>query len=192
MIRNSLKYILCICGLIALMPILIFVSFLIMLEDGFPLIYRQSRLGINQKEFTIYKLRTMKKHAPQIATHEVSDQYFLKVGKFIRKTKLDEFPQLYNILIGDLNFVGPRPGMASIPSLVHERESLDIYSLTPGITGLAQILGYDMSNPAELAKIDRIYLENQSTKLNLIVLLGTFFQAPRKHLCNKYNITYNV
>lgn len=192
MMRNSFKYILCIFGLIAIMPILVFVSFLIILEDGFPIIYKQSRLGLHEKEFTIYKLRTMKKQAPQIATHEVADQYFLKVGRFIRKTKLDEFPQLYNILIGDLNFVGPRPGMASISSLVHERKSLDIYSLTPGITGLAQILGYDMSKPAELAKIDRIYLENQSTKLNLIILLGTFFKAPKKYLRNKYNIKNNV
>lgn len=192
MMYQSLKYIICIIGLIVIMPILFIVSLFIFFEDGLPIIYKQARLGIHKKEFIIYKLRTMKNEAPQIATHEVSSKYFLFVGKFIRKTKLDEFPQLYNIIIGDLNFVGPRPGIASIKKLVEERDKNNIYTLTPGITGLAQILGFDMSDPVKLAEIDKIYLENQSMKLNLIILLGTFFKSPKKYLVRKYGIKLNV
>lgn len=192
MMRQSIKYIICIIGLIIIMPVLILMSAFIFLEDGLPIIYKQARLGIHKNEFTIYKLRTMKNEAPQIATHEVPNSYFLFFGKFIRKSKLDEFPQLYNILIGDLNFVGPRPGIASIKELIHEREKNNIYSLKPGITGMAQILGYDMSDPVELAKIDKIYMDNQSTKLNLIILLATFFKYPQNYICKKYGLKKNV
>lgn len=192
MILKSLKYIICIIGLISIMPVLLIISILILIEDGFPIIYKQSRLGINQSNFTIYKLRTMRKNSPQIATHEVSSKYFLKIGHFIRKTKLDEFPQLFNILIGDLNFVGPRPGMASIISLVEERERFDVYSVKPGITGLSQILGFDMSKPTDLAAVDKIYIENQSIRLDLIILSGTFFRYPKRYIAKEFQIECDV
>ena len=188
MINKFFQNIICLAGLSMLSPILLLIVMLIFLEDGAPTIYKQMRLGKDKKKFTIYKLRTMKNGAPQIATHEVSNKYILKVGSIIRSTKFDEFPQLINILKGDINFVGPRPGMASIDNIVKQRDLRNVYSVKPGITGLSQILGYDMSNPVKLAEVDGIYIENQSMKLNFIIFLGTFFKFPRTYLRNKFSI----
>ncbi len=175
-------------GLIVIFPLLAFVCLMIVLEDGFPVIFAQARLGKDRKIFKIYKIRTMKKNTPQAGTHNVSSNYHLNTGKIIRWLKLDEFPQLINILKGDINLVGPRPGLPEQNELTKARINRNIFNNKPGITGLAQICGYDMSNPERLSQIDELYFQNQSFKLDTLILLGTFFKVARNYLQKELKI----
>ena len=188
MIISALRNTICTIGLLLIMPIICIASFAVFLEDGFPFFFRQKRVGLNQKIFTIYKVRTLKKNAPQVGTHELNNDFQLKTGRIIRKFKLDEFPQLVNVLKGDINIVGPRPGLVIQSELFDERSSKNIYSIKPGITGLAQILGYDVSNPRKLAEIDETYIINRSLIINFLIILGTFFNLPKKILRKKFEI----
>jgi len=171
-----------------LIPLLGLISALVALEDGFPILFVQARLGKDRKIFKIYKIRTMKKNTPQAGTHNVSSNYHLYVGKIIRSLKLDEFPQLINILKGDINLIGPRPGLPEQTDLTKARMSKDIFKNKPGITGLAQVVGYDMSDPRKLAEIDELYFKKKSLKLDLLIIIGTFFTYPRNYLKNQLNI----
>ena len=161
---------------------------LIFIEDGSPFFFKQKRLGLNQKIFTIYKLRTLKKSAPQVGTHELEESCKLKVGKIIRAMKLDDFLKLLYVLNGELNLVGPRPGLSSQIELKESRSLLGIFEVTPVITGLSQILGYDMSDPERLAEVDKIYIQNQTAVIDLMVLIGTFARAPKDYLASKFSI----
>lgn len=171
-----------------IVPILLLVACFILIEDGLPIFFTQERLGINKKIFKIYKIRTMKKNTPQLGTHEVREDFQLRAGTFARNLKLDEFPQLLNVIKGDINLVGPRPGLANQNDLMKARMQKGVFNIKPGITGLSQILGFDMSDPVNLSKIDKIYIENYSAKLNIFILAGTFFKSPRKYLALKLNI----
>lgn len=188
MIIIVLRNFICLTGLILISPFLLVCCSLIFLEDGPPFFFKQHRLGLHQSIFKIYKLRTLRKSAPQVGTHELNESLKLRIGKIIRALKLDEFPQLLNVVKGELNLVGPRPGLDSQIKLRESRELLSIFEIKPGITGLSQILGYDMSDPEALAKIDKIYVENYSVTLDLMILLGTFVNAPRRYLASKFNI----
>ena len=184
----ALKNIICLTALIFISPILVVSGLFIILEDGMPILFTQERVGLHKKLFTIYKIRTMKKNAPQVGTDKINNIYHLKVGSILRKLKLDEFPQLINVLIGDLNLVGPRPGLKNQDELLKSRSNKNIFSTKPGITGLAQILGYDMSDPKLLAEIDALYIKNQTVRLDTIILFGTFFNFPRKYLATQFKI----
>jgi len=186
------RNIICIVVLMLILPILAFASLLIFVEDGLPVFFRQERLGKNKKIFTIYKIRTMKNDAPQRGTHAVSNSFLLKIGKLIRKIKLDEFPQLINVIMGDINLVGPRPGLVTQEILRSEREENNIFNINPGITGLAQILGYDMSNPKKLSEIDLIYMKNKSLHFDLMILLGTFFSKYRSQIASRLDVHVNT
>ena len=175
-------------GLILLSLPLFVVAFCLLIEDGMPVLFKQKRRGQNNKIFLIYKIRTMKNNTPELGTYDVDSIFKLKTGIVIRALKVDEFPQLVNVLKGDLNLVGPRPGLEIQMELTEARLSKDIYRVKPGITGLAQILGYDMSNPEKLALVDSIYLENESFRIKMFILLGTFFKYPRNHLANQFKI----
>jgi O-antigen biosynthesis protein WbqP len=175
-----------------MIPIMALASLLIFFEDGLPIFFRQERLGKNKKIFTIYKIRTMKNDAPQLGTHAVSKIFLLRIGKLIRKIKLDEFPQLINVIIGDINLVGPRPGLVSQEILLCEREKKNIFKINPGITGLSQILGYDMSNPEKLSEVDLIYMNNKSKYVDLMILLGTFFSKYRNKIALKLGVNLNM
>ena len=181
MINQIIKIISAICFLL-ISPVIILSMIFILIEDGLPTIFTQKRLGINKKEFYIYKLRTMKKNTPNIATHEINKNKLLNVGIFLRKFKIDELPQVLNYIKGDINLVGPRPGLPSQKELAQQREINNIFDIKPGITGLAQILGYDMSDPILLSKIDKIYLNNQRTDVKLKILLATFYKRYRSNI----------
>ncbi|MDA9068910.1 sugar transferase [Gammaproteobacteria bacterium] len=183
-LRNTISLI----GLILVLPLLIIISFFIYLEDGLPIFFKQKRFGIDEKEFTIFKIRTMKENAPELGTHDVDEIFQLRTGKVIRALKLDEFPQLLNVLKGDVNLVGPRPGLISQGKLRNERCNKNIFSIKPGITGLAQILGYNMSDPVKLAEIDRVYMDNQTIHLDTLILFGTFVSAFRGRISSKLGI----
>ena len=191
MIIIALRNLICIIGLISVLPFLFFASLLIFIEDGCPIFFLQRRIGLAEKIFTIFKIRTMKKDTPEVGTHDVKEIFQLKSGRVIRAIKLDEFPQLINVIRGDLNLVGPRPGLDTHQEPKNARIEKNIFTIKPGITGLAQILGYNMSQPKKLADIDKIYIHERSAKLNIIILLGTFFNYPRNYLSLKYKIDLN-
>jgi O-antigen biosynthesis protein WbqP len=189
MIIVVLRNIICLIGLIVILPFMVIASLLICLEDGFPVFFKQKRIGLNKQIFTIYKIRTLKRNAPQVGTHEIEDRYKLTLGRIVRALKLDEFPQLWNVVRGDLNLIGPRPGLESQLALEEARMVQGVFDAKPGITGLAQVLGYDMSTPERLAEVDKFYVNHKSIKLNTIIFLGTFFKYPRTYLASMLNIS---
>ena len=172
----------CIIGLLIISPLLFFAAIAIMIEDGMPVLFIQERIGKNQLIFKIIKIRTLKIGAPNTGTHQLKNEYNLKCGKLIRKIKLDEFPQLINVLKGDINLIGPRPGLVSQIDLTQNRNANGIYDIKPGITGLSQVLGYDMSDPSKLAEIDKMYIQKQSLYLNFLILISTFTPFLKKYL----------
>jgi O-antigen biosynthesis protein WbqP len=177
-----IRDIICIVGLLLIAPVLFFAAIAIFIEDGMPILYIQERIGKNKLIFRIIKMRTLKIEAPSIGTHELDQKYMLKSGKLIRKIKLDEFPQLINVLKGEINLVGPRPGLVSQVNLTECRDEKGVYDVKPGITGLSQVLGYDMSDPKKLAEIDKIYIEKQSSFIDFVILVSTFSSFPKKYL----------
>ena len=181
-IFRFMRNLICITGLIIMSPFLLFATLVIILEDGIPVFFIQERVGKNNKTFKIIKIRTLKKDAPNTGTHQLDQKYQLISGKLFRKIKLDEFPQLINVIKGDINLIGPRPGLISQTELTKTRSAKGIYEIKPGITGLSQVLGYDMSDPIKLAEIDKLYIENQSIYIDFLILIGTFVKFPKNYL----------
>jgi O-antigen biosynthesis protein WbqP len=157
-------------------PIFLLLSIAILIEDGFPVFFTQKRVGINYSFFNIYKFRSMKKNTPNVATHllENPDQYLLKIGKFIRKTSLDELPNLINIVKGEMVFVGPRPALYNQDDLMQFRVATGVSKLKPGITGWAQINGRDEISIPEKVKLEQEYLYRKSVLLDIQIIIKTF------------------
>jgi len=162
--------------LTVLSPIFLFVAFAILIEDGYPFFFIQKRIGINYSFFNIYKFRSMKKNTPNVATHLLinPDQYLLKIGKLIRKTSLDELPNLINIIKGEMVFVGPRPALYNQQDLMEFRVATGVSKLKPGITGWAQINGRDEISIAEKVKLEQEYLNKKSFLFDIEILIKTF------------------
>lgn len=120
--------------------------------------FRQKRMGRNLRPFTMLKLRSMSVNTPDGASHEIGDHTVTRSGRLLRQTKIDEIPQLWNVLIGEMSLVGPRPCLPSQSRLINEREQLGVMRIRPGITGVAQLAGLDMSDPVALAQADATYL----------------------------------
>jgi O-antigen biosynthesis protein WbqP len=162
--------------IIILSPILILVSFLILIEDGYPVFFTQKRVGVNNSFFKIYKFRSMKKNTPNIATHLLKDseKYLLKIGKFIRKTSLDELPNLINIIKGEMVFVGPRPALYNQDDLMTFRAATGVDKLKPGITGWAQINGRDELSIPQKVQLEQEYLYKKSFFFDIIIIIKTF------------------
>jgi O-antigen biosynthesis protein WbqP len=157
-------------------PLFLIVAFVILIEDGFPVFFTQKRVGINYSFFNIYKFRSMKKNTPNVATHLLTnpDQYLLKIGKLIRKTSLDELPNLINIIKGEMVFVGPRPALYNQQDLMEFRVATGVSKLKPGITGWAQINGRDEISIAEKVKLEQEYLNKKSFLFDIEILIKTF------------------
>ncbi|GAB4241793.1 MAG: hypothetical protein Kow0032_29680 [Methyloligellaceae bacterium] len=154
--------------------LLFIIWILIRLETNGPGIFSQERVGQNGKPFVCYKFRTMKTGTRQAGTHEVEADSITRVGAFLRKTKIDELPQVWNILRGELGLVGPRPCLPVQHQLIRERQKRGVLTVKPGITGLAQINGIDMSDPALLAWWDARYIALQCLPLDLKIIVATF------------------
>ncbi len=161
--------------LFVLSPLFIIVALVILIEDGFPVFFTQKRIGINYTFFFIYKFRSMKKNTPNVATHLLinPDQYLLKIGKFIRKTSLDELPNLINILKGEMVFVGPRPALYNQDDLMQFRVATGVSKLKPGITGWAQINGRDEISVAQKVQLEQEYLYKKSFLFDIEILIKT-------------------
>ena len=140
-------------GLITLSPIMFFVLIVCWFDTGSPLFF-QERIGQHQRPFKLAKFRTMHTSTPSIATHLVKPSCISSYGSFLRKSKLDELPQLVNVIKGEMSIVGPRPGLANQLELTEARQKYNVFASLPGITGLAQISNIDMSDPENLAKVD--------------------------------------
>ena len=162
--------------LLVLSPIFLFVTFAILIEDGYPFFFNQKRVGINYSFFNIYKFRSMKKNTPNVATHLLinPDQYLLKIGKFIRKTSLDELPNLINIIKGEMVFVGPRPALYNQDDLMTYRLATGVSKLKPGLTGWAQINGRDEISDAQKVQLEQEYLYKKSFLFDIEILIKTF------------------
>ena len=162
--------------LIVLLPIFLLVSITILIEDGFPVFFTQKRVGINYTFFNIYKFRSMKKNTPNVATHLLinPDQYLLRIGKFIRKTSLDELPNLINIIKGEMVFVGPRPALYNQDDLMTLRVATGVDKLKPGITGWAQINGRDDISIEQKVQLEQEYMNKRSTLFDIEIIIKTF------------------
>tara|TARA_R110000765_G_scaffold424901_2_gene536708 strand:+ start:594 stop:1148 length:555 start_codon:yes stop_codon:yes gene_type:complete len=158
----------------ALMLVLL-AAILIKLESPGPAIFKQRRVGRHQKLFTMLKLRTMAVDTGDRASHEVSSLQITKTGKILRKTKIDELPQIWSVLVGDMSFVGPRPCLPVQTELIEARDRLKVFSVLPGITGPAQIKKIDMSTPDRLARVDGQYVLKQSLSCDLYYIFATAF-----------------
>jgi lipopolysaccharide/colanic/teichoic acid biosynthesis glycosyltransferase len=159
-------------GLILAFPILIVVCILGWFDTGAP-IFIQQRVGRNKKPFRLIKFRTMAKDTKSVASHLASSSSITKFGLFLRKTKIDELPQLVNVLKGEMSFVGPRPNLFNQEELITERDKLGVYKVLPGITGLAQIKNIDMSTPLLLAQTDHEMIRSLNTKRYFYYIMKT-------------------
>ncbi len=161
-----------------LLPFFLLVAIAIYLEDGFPIIYKQKKYGKNNLVFNLYKFRTMKVNTPLLPTENFvnTNDYILKTGNLLRKSSIDELPQLLNIILGQMNFVGPRPILISPEeSLVNKlRVEKKINSIKPGITGWAQVNGRDLNSFEEKVNYDEYYFKNQSIMLDIKIIILTF------------------
>ena len=160
--------------LIIFSPIMIITFFFCYLETKKP-IFVQKRVGKKLKPFYLYKFRTLKVDTPSLSTHLISKKSVTKFGKFIRSLKIDELPQLINVIKGEMSLVGPRPCLYNQKKLIYERKKNNVFSVKPGITGLAQIKGIDMSKPEYLSIIDKQMVLNLNLRNYFSYLFLTMF-----------------
>ncbi|PSJ40084.1 lipid carrier--UDP-N-acetylgalactosaminyltransferase [Zobellella taiwanensis] len=150
-------------GLVCAFPVLLLLTIIGLFDTGSP-IFRQVRVGRHQKPFTLVKFRTMKVDTAHVASHLASASSITRFGHFLRRTKLDELPQLWNVLKGEMSLVGPRPGLFNQEELTAERARRGVYDARPGITGLAQVNEIDMSTPQLLAETDQKMIQSLTVK----------------------------
>ena len=168
-------------GLILLSPLFLLVAILIKLDSKGPIIFKQIRIGKDSKRFYIYKFRSMKIDTPNLSTEEFinASDFTTRVGKFIRKTSIDELPQLVNILKGDMSIVGPRPVIEREVRLLELRKECNVDSILPGITGLAQINGRDNIDDYEKVKYDFEYLSKRNLVLDIKIIINTVLKVAK-------------
>lgn len=159
MLIRLLDFFFSLFGLLFGFPVLLVLVVIGFFDTGSP-VFRQERVGRNKKPFTLVKFRTMKKDTASVASHLASSSAITPFGHFLRRTKLDELPQLWNVLKGEMSLVGPRPCLFNQEELITEREQRGVLAARPGITGLAQVNDIDMSTPKLLAETDQKMLEN--------------------------------
>lgn len=179
-VKKILDFILSLCGLIVLLPVFIIIMIAIKIDSKGPVFFKQKRVGKNKKYFNILKFRTMKIDTPkEVPTHmlENAESYITKVGNFLRKTSLDELPQIINILKGDMSIIGPRPALWNQDDLIEERDKYNANEIKPGLTGLAQVSGRDELEIPVKAKLDGEYVEKMSLLFDIKIFFKTIFKV---------------
>jgi O-antigen biosynthesis protein WbqP len=167
-------------GILLLSPLYLVIMILIKIDSKGPILFKQKRVGRHKKHFNILKFRTMKIDTPKdIPTHmlENPEKYITRMGKFLRKTSLDELPQIINILKGDMSIIGPRPALWNQFDLIEERDKYDVHKLFPGITGYAQIKGRDTLPISDKASLDGEYVKKISLWLDIKIFVITFISV---------------
>jgi len=164
-------------GIFATGWLMCIIALLILLEDGAPLLFRQERVGKDEKTFTLLKFRTMRRDTPNVASKDLKNpgQYVLRIGKLLRKTSLDELPQLFNILRGEMSIIGPRPLIPAETEIRRLRRQYGVYSVRPGVTGWAQVNGRDKLPVKHKAMLDKFYIDHMGIYLDLRILKRTAF-----------------
>ncbi len=176
-LKILLDYALAVVSLIIFGPLMLLVALVIVLDSPGPALYRQLRVGRYRREFTIYKFRSMRIDAPNISTAEMekmAEKPFTRIGPMLRKTSLDELPQLLNILCGQMSFIGPRPALPSQTDLNAAREEAGVHQVRPGLTGLAQIMGRDELDVATKVGYDLDYCRHMSLGNDVKIFFQTF------------------
>lgn len=181
-IKRGIDIVLSGLAIIILSPVLFVLCIAIKLDSRGPVLFRQKRIGIHKTYFQIYKFRTMRTDTPKdMPTHLLADpeQYITKVGKFLRKTSLDELPQIFNIFKGEMSIVGPRPALWNQEDLIAERDKYGANDVPPGLTGWAQINGRDELEIPVKAKLDGEYVQKFGLGMDLRCFFGTFLSVLR-------------
>ncbi len=180
--KRVLDFIISLFALIILSPLFLFVSLIILISDGKPILFRQKRVGRNNELFTIYKFRTMKRGTENVASGELenANSKITKFGKFLRATSVDELPQLFNILNGTMSLIGPRPLIPEETEIRQLREKYNVYSIRPGITGWAQVNGRDNISIENKALLDKEYVEKQSLAFDIKIFFLTVLKVLRR------------
>ncbi|WP_099328030.1 sugar transferase [Clostridium paraputrificum] len=179
--KRIFDFIMSLLAIICLSPIIIIVSLIIKLTSEGPILFKQRRIGKDNKEFNIYKFRTMRVDTPNVATHllENPEQYITAIGKFVRKTSLDELPQLFNILKGEMSIVGPRPALYNQLDLRDMRTEVGVHKLVPGLTGWAQINGRDEIPLDIKVGLDKEYLDKKSFWFDIKIIFLTAIKVVK-------------
>ena len=168
--------------MVLLLPVIVLVALTVKLNSRGPIIYASNRVGVNNQIFSMPKFRTMKVNTPTVATHllENPDAYLTSIGSLLRKTSLDELPQLWSVLIGDMSLVGPRPALFSQTDLIDARTQVHVDLLLPGITGWAQVNGRDSLSIEQKVELDRQYLLQKSFWFDLKIICLTLVKVCRR------------
>jgi O-antigen biosynthesis protein WbqP len=178
-LKRPLDFCLALLVMPVALPLVVALGLLIRLTSPGPALFRQVRVGRGGRPFLCLKLRTMYRGTADLPSHAVGGSAVTPVGKVLRASKLDELPQLWNILRGEMSFVGPRPCLPTQTELIEARRGLGLEDLRPGITGISQVLGVDMRDPARLAALDASYLPQMSLRCDLAVLARTVVGGGR-------------
>ncbi|MEE0776122.1 MAG: sugar transferase [Bacillota bacterium] len=180
--KRFLSILCCLCGIALLWWLYLMIILAIKLDSPGKVFFRQKRIGKNKKHFMILKFRTMRKDTPHdMPTHMLinPDQYITRVGRFLRRTSLDEIPQLFNVLRGDMALVGPRPALWNQYDLIEKRDKYGANDVLPGVTGWAQIHGRDELEIEEKAKLDGYYVKHIGLRMDIRCLFGTILPVLR-------------
>ena len=161
------------------MPVILLLVLLVRMDSPGPAILRQSRIGWREKVFTCYKFRTMAEGTAAVGTHEAPASAVTKLGRHLRRLKLDELPQLWNVFLGQMSLVGPRPSLPNQIELIAERRARGVFDARPGITGPGQVQGIDMSTPARLAAVDETWVQNPTLQKYVAYIISTVIGAGR-------------
>lgn len=179
--KRIFDFIMSLLAIIVFLPIIIIISVIIKLTSSGPIFFKQRRIGKDNIEFNILKFRTMRIDTPNVATHllENPEQWITPIGKFLRKTSLDELPQLINIIKGDMSIVGPRPALYNQEDLKEMRTEYGIEKLVPGLTGWAQINGRDELELEDKVALDKEYLEKKNILFDVKIIFKTLLSVLR-------------
>lgn len=177
--KRTLDLAIAVPGIAMAAPIILATSLAVRLSSPGPSIYRQIRVGHDGQPFSCIKIRTMFIGTPSVPTHEVSPSFVTPLGKFLRRYKIDELPQLWNVIKGEMAIVGPRPCLPVHQELIHQREQLGVFRALPGMTGLAQVRGIDTSRAVLCARTDAEYLETMSPWHDVKIIVATFIGSFR-------------
>jgi O-antigen biosynthesis protein WbqP len=174
LLLRTLDILFSLTGIIISTPVMLLICIVGFIDNRSPVFFQQ-RVGRYRQTFTLMKFRTMAINTSSVGTHLVDSDSITKFGRFLRKTKLDELPQLFNVLVGDMSLVGPRPCLPNQTELVKERDKRGVFEVRPGITGLAQVNEIDMSTPRKLARYDAIMIKQLTIRLYFELILATGF-----------------
>ena len=180
--KRLLDLFLALCATLVLIVPITLVAIAVRLTSKGPAIYWSDRVGKHNRIFKMPKFRSMRLDTPAVATHLLGnpDQFLTPIGSFLRKSSLDELPQLWSILVGDMSFVGPRPALYNQDDLIALRTEKNVHTIVPGLTGWAQINGRDELPIPQKVELDAYYLAHQSLVLDIKILLMTFFKVLRR------------